>query len=185
MDTPKKQIYSWYSIIGKESPLEQGDFIDNFPIPQYSVDLIDTADGKSVPTTISTFNVIVMTQSCDLAQMEDDDDVILCPRSNYEEVDQYKSEDNWNKLIKGNYISSHLLNRCNIEGYIFDYQIVNLKKIFPIPFSYVNRVIQGNGERVRLLPPYREFLAQAFARQFMRIGLPIDIPKEYPYKNPK
>jgi hypothetical protein len=29
---------------------------------------------------------------------------------------------------------------------------------------------------VILLPPYREHLSQAFARFFMRVGLPVDIP---------
>lgn len=32
-------------------------------------------------------------------------------------------------------------------------------------------------DRLRLLLPYREHLAQSFARFFMRIGLPIDIPE--------
>jgi hypothetical protein len=32
------------------------------------------------------------------------------------------------------------------------------------------------GDRLRLLPPYREHLSQAFARLFMRVGLPADIP---------
>jgi hypothetical protein len=32
-----------------------------------------------------------------------------------------------------------------------------------------------NGKRLRLLPPYREHLSQAFARFFMRIGLPVHI----------
>jgi hypothetical protein len=31
-------------------------------------------------------------------------------------------------------------------------------------------------KRLRLLPPYREHLSQSFARFFMRVGLPIDIP---------
>ena len=29
---------------------------------------------------------------------------------------------------------------------------------------------------LRLLPPYGEHLSQAFARFFMRVGLPVDIP---------
>jgi hypothetical protein len=27
-----------------------------------------------------------------------------------------------------------------------------------------------------LLPPYREHLSQAFARFFMRVGLPVEVP---------
>ena len=32
--------------------------------------------------------------------------------------------------------------------------------------------------RKRLLPPYREHLSQSFARYFMRVGLPTDIPAD-------
>lgn len=51
----------------------------------------------------------------------------------------------------------------------FDHPIVLDKEII------ANHLAQQNS-RLRLLPPYREHLAQAFARSFMRVGLPIDIP---------
>ncbi|MBD5492017.1 MAG: hypothetical protein HDR16_07880 [Lachnospiraceae bacterium] len=35
-----------------------------------------------------------------------------------------------------------------------------------------------NGKRLRLCPPYREHLSQAFARYFMRVGLPVNIHLE-------
>ena len=41
------------------------------------------------------------------------------------------------------------------------------------------------GNRLRLCPPYREHLAQSFARFFMRVGLPIDIPEEKVRAKPK
>jgi maleate cis-trans isomerase len=34
------------------------------------------------------------------------------------------------------------------------------------------------GERVRLLSPYKEHLSQAFARYFMRVGLPRPLADE-------
>jgi hypothetical protein len=51
-----------------------------------------------------------------------------------------------------------------------------------VPLGYVKEIARQKGNRIRMLPPYREYLAQAFAWQFMRIGLPIDIPKNYPYQ---
>jgi len=38
-------------------------------------------------------------------------------------------------------------------------------------------LVKKRENRLRLLPPDREHLAQAFARFFMRAGLPIDIPE--------
>ena len=48
------------------------------------------------------------------------------------------------------------------------------------PGELANRYAGERGQRLRLLPPYREHLGQAFARYFMRVGLPVDIP---PFKN--
>jgi len=44
-----------------------------------------------------------------------------------------------------------------------------------LPLQYFRAFAAGAGERVRLSPSYREHLAQAFARFFMRVGLPVDI----------
>jgi hypothetical protein len=73
------------------------------------------------------------------------------------------------------------LSKCEIEGYEFEYQVVDLTKIFSITYGYVRKFIADNDSRIRLLPPYREHLAQSFARRFMRVGLPIDLPPNYPY----
>jgi hypothetical protein len=49
------------------------------------------------------------------------------------------------------------------------------------PYAHVEKL----GNRLRLCPPYREHLAQAFARFFMRVGLPSDIPEERIRAKPK
>ncbi len=182
--------FEWYSKVPKESPLEQGDFINDFPIPLPPIEAIDVVTNninESIATTeVRTYDVVVLTQSCDLLTISDPDEVILCPRHDYiemaEKFKQFKNKDGWNKLLAGRFIGAHLINKCAIEDYEFDYQIINLKAIFPLPFSYVKKFVLKQGDRIRMLPPYREYLSQAFARQFMRIGLPIDLPKEYPYK---
>ena len=46
-----------------------------------------------------------------------------------------------------------------------------------VPRAFLEDLIAERGtKRLRLLPPYREHLSQAFARFFMRVGLPVDIP---------
>jgi hypothetical protein len=45
--------------------------------------------------------------------------------------------------------------------------------IFTVPRSFLEALLQEQQlPRLRLLPPYREHLSQAFARFFMRVGLP-------------
>ncbi len=47
---------------------------------------------------------------------------------------------------------------------------------FGVKLTSLKDLAVRRSPRPRLLPPYREHLAQAFARFFMRVGLPVDIP---------
>ena len=50
------------------------------------------------------------------------------------------------------------------------------RRAYSLPLTFVRSRAARTGERLRLLPPYREHLSQAFARYFIRVGLPQDIP---------
>lgn len=49
--------------------------------------------------------------------------------------------------------------------------------IVSLPHAYLSRHAAGLGRRWRLQPPFLEHYSQAFARFFMRVGLPSAIPK--------
>lgn len=76
----------------------------------------------------------------------------------------------------------HLINKCELPDYTFDYQLIILDHIISLRLGYLKKLISDAGPRVRLLPPYREHLSQAFAKQFMRVGLPNGLPLDNPYK---
>jgi hypothetical protein len=182
--------FNWYTVVSGATGLEQGDLLDDFPIIVPSIALAEMSgtpvgyeDEKDM--SVDVFNVVVMTQSCDLARLDDEDEVILCPRYTLKELadreQKYRSKGIWKDLRAGRIIGEHIINHCELDGYEFDYQVIDLRRIFSVPLHLVERVAEAQGNRVRLLPPYREHLAQAFARRFMRIGLPIDIPSEFPY----
>ncbi len=67
-----------------------------------------------------------------------------------------------------------MINECNLDGFQEDYCIINFKSIYSVPTSVVKEIIKYK-KRICLCPPYREHLSQAFARYFMRVGLPIPI----------
>ena len=137
------------------------------------------------PVTVQRFNVAVMTQTCDLLRFVDDEEVILCPRFDYlqiaEERPSLKGKGGWKALVAERVIGSYLMTRCQLDGHTFDYQVIDLRTVFSLGYSVVRAIAESTRERIRLLPPYREHLGQAFARQFMRVGLPRDLPREYPY----
>lgn len=179
------QSFKWYRVI-KDFSLEQGDILKSFPV---LVQIDDPSEESGIGVDALTYNVIVMTQSCDFqkADGKPDEEAIInvCPIFDYKEYIKENPKlggpDAWGKLRKGHLIQYHLLHRSDIEEVDFEYQIVDLSKIYSAPLSFVQKVARSQGEYVRLMPPYREHLAQSFARRFMRVGLPLDLPNKYPY----
>jgi hypothetical protein len=167
--------YPWYEIVGPDEPLLQGDFIDSCPviIPPSQI-----RSGK-VEAEVIEFDIIIMSQSCDLVQGKLEL-VLVCPvwpLSEFEErSDFFKSRKGKEALRRGNVPGYHLLNKCEIEGFETDYLVVDFRNVYGVPFNFIVELAKERGKRLRLLPPYREHLSQAFARFFMRVGLPVDIP---------
>lgn len=199
--------FQWYEKFDEET-LEQGDILFDFPIVEVPVgdylELIKTSDTtsenlnpefaddneieSSEASSVLYQNVILLTQSCDLPKLHSDDYVILCPIldihiATTRSGDKLGSKRTWKELVAGRRVGHRLINKCEIEGFRFDYQVVDLRRIYTVPLQIVHAFVSLKPMRVRLLPPYREHLAQAFANQFMRIGLPIDLPNDYPYAN--
>jgi hypothetical protein len=54
--------------------------------------------------------------------------------------------------------------------------VVDFRQIFSLPVAYLRKHAAGLDPRWRLESPYREHFSQAFARFFMRVGLPTAIP---------
>jgi hypothetical protein len=55
--------------------------------------------------------------------------------------------------------------------------LVSFQHVYSLPKQVLGRVAAKANPRLRLLPPYREHISQAFGRYFTRIGLPQDIAR--------
>jgi len=165
--------YPWYEIVeGKE--LLQGDILNSCPliIPPLTIERIEEVD-------VIEYDVIVMSQSCDLVQKKLEL-VLVCPIWTLSEFENknptFKSPKMKESLRRGYLPGYHLLNKCEIDAFETDYLVVDFRSVYSVPFDFLLELAQQRGRRMRLLPPYREHLSQAFARFFMRVGLPVDIP---------
>jgi hypothetical protein len=166
--------YPWYNIVDGKENLMQGDFIYECPV------IIPTSEiSDEVEANVISYNVIVMSQSCDLVQKKVDL-VLVCSIWSLSDFEQksgfFKSKEGKESLRQGNVLGYHLMNKCTIEGFQTDYLVVDFRNVYGVPFNFLLGFVNKRGKRLRLLPPYREHLAQAFARFFMRVGLPVDIP---------
>ncbi len=167
--------YPWYKII-QDSSLQQGDFFFSLKKaePIFEKDM-RIGESTSLQTTASEYDVIIISQSCDLDNGKIES-VLTAPVVS---LDQFpvKSKDSLENIRKGNAPGYHMINACDLESFVAPIRIVNFRQVFSIPFSYCQYLADNIRPRLRLLPPYREHLSQSFARFIMRVGLPVDIPR--------
>ncbi len=193
--------YPWYVEVSADAPLTQGDLVESCPVLVFDevpnignhqtaealVAELDKAHG------VQLVRAIVMTQACDL-EYRNVRNVILCPIYHLDEYRRYweekrrqasKSEstanwDNHTKQIKdGKVWNLTMLQKWDASGsgvLSIPHQVVDFHEVFSLPLDFLIAWLRAKNEsRLRLRPPYREHLSQAFARFFMRVGLPDDI----------
>jgi len=174
-------LYPWYLSLNNSNELLQGDLLSQCPIvlPPLNIEAIEDEGVE-----IETYNVVVMSQSCDLENAKVKF-VLVCPFFTFQEytsslpTDEQRSKKavskafaNLNQGIQPNY---HLLNKDPEKG-LDDYLVVDFRNVYSVHVDFLRGFAGRLSSRTRLLPPYREHLSQAFARFFMRVGLPQNIP---------
>lgn len=169
----------WYTNVRSNELLQQGDIIPSCPIivPQ-SISIKD--EGGVIPSEIIEYDVVVLSQSCDLVQKKVNL-VLVCPLWKLDEFskkqDFFASDDGKEALRRGYVPGNHLLNKCGLGEYSDSYLVVDFRNVYSVKIEILTKLIKKIDNRIRVLPPYREHLSQAFARFFMRVGLPTDIPR--------
>ncbi|WP_395076491.1 hypothetical protein [Flavobacterium sp.] len=174
--------YPWYCLIENSDDLMQGDLILECPIV---IPPINILENQELEIEIQLINSIILSQSCDLTN-GNIDIVLVCP---YFELNSFlnslpnnqaSTTKAKNKIIdnlkKGFLPGYHFLNK--FEDGLEDYLVVDFRNVYGININSLKAKVLKTEKRLRLNPPYREHLSQAFARYFMRVGLPQDIKIE-------
>lgn len=169
-----KKEFPWYEIVDNNEPLLQGDFLLSCPV---FIPVPGSEETQSF--TVDEYDVVVMSQSCDLV-LKKLDLVLVCPVWSLSELENkiafLKGAKGKETLRQGNMPGYHLLNKSEVEEFKQDFTVVDFRQTYSMPLTLINDIAKKQRNRLRLLPPYREHLSQAYARFFMRVGLPIDIP---------
>ena len=174
--------YPWFELQENSEDITQGNIIKGCLVPVLE-ELDITEEGQNVKAEISEIDGIVLTQACDIANNKVDN-IILCAitsKTDFENIQKEagKTEKEIKKsiegIIRGQQHAYHIINEYKTEEFTQDYYIINFKDIYSVPVDVARSFAKRNGKRLRLCPPYREHLSQAFARYFMRVGLPINI----------
>lgn len=181
----------WYSEVEYSDGItfEQGDILKD--CPYYNV----TRDEDDCKTEIKLYNVVILTQSCDMANGKIDkvlvapwlplsdifaQDLAFKQRKNPQKLQLSKDDkrSSFKHLKDGVRPGYHMLNKDPEVG-LYDFPIVDFKNTYSIPLREMLEVAKKQGRFTRMNSPYKEHLSQAFARFFMRVGLPATIENPY------
>ena len=163
------------------STLAQGDYLRDCLLPIFSPDLNieSVGDSQTHGISVGKIDLIVLTQSCDLAN-EKTQFAALCPIyriDEYSEINKkFARKDEREETRKGRREGLHMLGSLsepndNSGAFVVDFRIVH-----SLPVEYLRKHASSLGVRWRLQSPFLEHFSQAFARFFMRVGLPSSIP---------
>ena len=177
--------YIWYEEIFSSYDIIQGDIITgcNIPIPNVAIynSILEDKEEVDEAIDIKYADLIILSQACDI-QNEKIESIVLCPiwklSDLIKENSYYKSSKARESLRQGKEPSYHLLRNYSSDNIVMDYSIVDFHQIYTLPKDFLKKTALDLSPRIRLLPPYREHLSQAFARYFMRVGLPVDISSD-------
>ena len=169
----------WYEVT-QGSELLQGDLLRNCPIPRVrGLEQWPLRVGQPLEVDIDQEDVVIVSQSCDLANDKIQDVVLaqvldwsIACRELIRQGNTFARSRNFRRaLVAGNIPSLSLLHKHE-RAPTLGWSIVDFHRLFVLSKPVVIAVAQAAGPRLRLRSPYREHLAQALARYFMRVGLP-------------
>ncbi len=160
----------------REASLFQGEYLEDCPVVLISESAFSDSD-KELDATVEIRNLLVMTQSCDLAQNKAKS-VALCPIYSLDVFaslnNTYLRRKSWESVRQGRVEGLHMVagfsSFNNQEALVIDF-----RQIYSLPIGFLNNFISKSRKRKCLKSPYLEHTAQAFARFFMRVGLPSSI----------
>jgi hypothetical protein len=180
--------HEWYESTAEER-VTQGQIVWDCPVLEWADGAMASMEALSLAVKR---DVIVMTQACDLAN-DKVLNVIVCPHVSLKDYQRDYAKDletkqqqfkdkNWrshcNQIVNGRLWNLSMLNSSDVAEVQFDHRVVYLHDVYSIPRTFLEAFIKNQAKpKVFLRPPYREYLSQAFARFFMRVGLPMPITK--------
>jgi hypothetical protein len=166
----------WQSVSGRS--LAQGDLLPDCLLPVFVAPTASQSSDDSQEVSVLTARLIVVTQSCDLENKKVPF-VALCPIHTLDEFAQqnplFQKAKNWETVRKGQRPALHMIASPESPDVNMQSLVVDFGHIVSLPIDYLEGHAAGIGDRWRLGSPFLEHYSQAFARFFMRVGLPSGI----------
>lgn len=159
-----------YLVPKPDEGIDQGDLIDGCPVvsvTDFRADQVETANVQ-----LDLHRIVVLTQTCDLANQKADMAVVASVFDAQQLVDRgiLKAADIKGPLRAGRVWGLYF---CPAQADLgLGEMIVDFRRLHSVRIDLLTELCHAGKRRARLQTPYREHLAKHFADTFSRIGLP-------------
>jgi hypothetical protein len=157
-----------------DAPVDQGDIIVGCPLHHLaSFDVADLLAQRAPDSVVCTYaRVLVLTQTCDLAQKKSSVVLVAAIRDAAGMVRQgiLKPADVQGPIRGGRVFGWYYL--PSFEPCGLPESVVDLRQIHSIRRDLLTALCLNGKRNARIRPLYREHLARHFAETYARIGLP-------------
>lgn len=150
--------------------VDQGDVIEECPLVWFEE--YESPAARLPDATAVRGRVVVLTQTCDLAQRKVTRVVVAVtvPAADIVASGQLKASDIRGSVRAGRVFGWYFLPADVTSGQ--PELIVDLRQIHTVPLPVLEELCQNDCRVARMRPLYREHLAKHFADTYSRIGLP-------------
>jgi hypothetical protein len=157
--------------------LAQGDLLTNVEVPLSVHPTAIEGDDAPFSLDIPTANVVILTQTCDLLKNEPVHILVaqFDSFSHLKSLRQVNQQDR--KQIRRNQRHYYRLMPERLVEPTAEWCVVDFRLMYLVPKQYLQTHALGLGDRLRLLPPYREALAQGVANYLGRVALDDDLER--------
>lgn len=159
-----------YSSPLSQDAVDQGDIIENCPLVWFEPEGFQSSELPIAETRKD--RVLVLTQTCDLAQGRVSRVVVasVLTASKLVETGQLKQSDIRGPIRAGRVFGWYFLPASHERG--LPELIVDFRDLHTVPLPLLENLCLTGQRRARVMPLYREHLARHFGDTYSRIGLP-------------
>lgn len=153
-----------------EAPVDQGDLIDDCPL--LAVASFDTQTPPSIDVEHAIGRVVVLTQTCDLANQKAIQAVVavVLDAESLVASGRLKSADIRGPIRAGRVFGWYFLPKSDELG--LGEMIVDFRQLHTVRLDLLTALCVADRRLARVEPLYREHLSKHFADSYSRIGLP-------------
>ncbi|MCC7494772.1 MAG: GntR family transcriptional regulator [Fimbriimonadaceae bacterium] len=169
----------WYEAVGPADGLRQGDLVPRCWVPRLDDPWPPEAGAAGTveySVQAERHHVIVLTQSCDLANQPLPGTALVGLLADLttlsEDQPAFASTAVRNELRLGRRLGLYLLDQQAISAELpQDWLVVDFGDLVSVPLGWLQHAVQSAGRRPRLRVPLRERLAQALGLYYMRVAI--------------